>query len=126
MKLASLIIQDINNNVYNDKLTDVYVDASLVDAQKARYVKAIEKFMELYGDREVEIYSTPGRSEVSGNHTDHQHGCVLAAAINLDIIAVVAKDDEKVKVLSDNYDLKAVNINELAKVDAELINVKTC
>ncbi len=119
MKLASLVIQDILNNVYNDKFADVYCDAALVDVQKDRYVKAIEKFMELYGDREVEIYSTPGRSEVSGNHTDHQHGCVLAAAINLDIIAVVAKDDEKVKVLSDNYDLKAVNINELAMVEAE-------
>ena len=74
MKKASLLIQEILDNKHNDLLADVYVDGALVEAQKGRYVKAIEKFIELYGDKEVEIYSTPGRSEVSGNHTDHQRG----------------------------------------------------
>ena len=93
MKLASLVINEIKNNNYNEVLKDVYVDEALVEGQKDRYVAAIEKFIELYGDKEIEIYSTPGRSEVSGNHTDHQHGEVLAAAINLDIIAVFAKKE---------------------------------
>ena len=113
MKLASLVINEIKNNDYNEVLKDVYVDETLVEGQKDRYVAAIEKFIELYGDKEIEIYSTPGRSEVSGNHTDHQHGEVLAAAINLDIIAVVAKKEEDIKVLSDGYDLKAVKVDEL-------------
>ena len=47
MKLASLVIQDILNNVYNEKFVDVYCDEALVETQKARYVKAIEKLMEL-------------------------------------------------------------------------------
>ena len=89
MKKASLIIQDIQNNVYNDTFLDIYVDQEQLEHQKLRYVQAIEKFIDLYGNQEVSIYSTPGRSEVCGNHTDHQHGEVLAAAINLDIIAVV-------------------------------------
>lgn len=113
MKKASLIIQDIQNNVYNDTFLDIYVDQEQLEHQKLRYVQAIEKFIDLYGDQEVSIYSTPGRSEVCGNHTDHQHGEVLAAAINLDIIAVVAKDDTKIKILSDDYDIKAIHIDDL-------------
>ena len=113
MKKASLVIQDIQNNVYNDMLLDVYMDSQQLEHQKARYIQAIEKFIELYGDQEITIYSTPGRSEVCGNHTDHQHGEVLAAAINLDIIAVVAKDDTKIKILSDDYDIAAIDINDI-------------
>lgn len=113
MKKASLIIQDIQNNVYNDTFLDIYVDQEQLEHQKLRYVQAIEKFIDLYGDQEVSIYSTPGRSEVCGNHTDHQHGEVLAAAINLDIIAVVSKDDTKIKILSDDYDIEAIHIDDL-------------
>ena len=113
MKKASLIIQDIQNNVYNDTFLDIYVDQEQLEHQKLRYVQAIEKFIDLYGDQEVSIYSTPGRSEVCGNHTDHQHGEVLAAAINLDIIAVAAKDDTKIKILSDDYDIEAIHIDDL-------------
>ena len=113
MKKASLIIQDIQNNVYNDTFLDIYVDQEQLEHQKLRYVQAIEKFIDLYGNQEVSIYSTPGRSEVCGNHTDHQHGEVLAAAINLDIIAVVAKDDTKIKILSDDYDIEAIHIDDL-------------
>lgn len=113
MKKASLIIQDIQNNVYNDTFLDIYVDQEQLEHQKSRYVQAIEKFIDLYGDQEVSIYSTPGRSEVCGNHTDHQHGEVLASAINLDIIAVVTKDDTKIKILSDDYDIEAIHIDDL-------------
>lgn len=118
MKKASLVINEIKENKYNDLLADIYVDTTLVDTQKDRYVKAIEKFIALYGDKDIEIYSTPGRSEVSGNHTDHQHGEVLAAAINLDIIAIVEKA-EQVKVLSDDYDIKAIDVNDLAMKEDE-------
>lgn len=67
----------------------------------------------MYGDTDVEIYSAPGRSEVGGNHTDHQHGCVLAAAVNLDAIAVVGRVDNKIKVLSDDFDIAPINLEDL-------------
>ena len=120
MKKASSVIKEIQDNQYNALLKEVYVDESLVENQKQRYVKAIEKFISLYGDQDIEIYSTPGRSEVCGNHTDHQHGEVLAAAINLDIIGIVAKDDKAVKILSDDYDIQAIEINDLTKRDEEI------
>ena len=115
MKLATQIIEDIRNGQADALLTDIYVDESLLDTQKERYIAAIEKFISLYGDKEVEVFSAPGRSEVSGNHTDHQHGEVLAAAINLDIIAITAPRDGEIKVLSDDYDLKAVALDDLDK-----------
>ena len=119
MKKASLVIKEIQEGSYNDILKVVYIDENRIEKQPQRYVEAIEKFISLYGDQEIEIYSTPGRSEVSGNHTDHQNGEVLAAAINLDIIAVVSKNDV-VKVLSDDYDLKPISLDDLSKNENEV------
>ncbi len=120
MKKASLVINEIKNNKYNDILKDIYVDESLVNGQQLRYIEAIEKFISLYGDQDIEIYSTPGRSEVCGNHTDHQHGEVLAAAINLDIIAIVAPHDSTIKILSDDYDISGIDVHDLDKRDDEV------
>ena len=72
MKLATQIIEDIRNGQADALLTDIYVDESLLDTQKERYIAAIEKFISLYGDKEVEVLSAAGRSEVSGNHIDEQ------------------------------------------------------
>lgn len=119
MKQASLVIQDIQNNEYNERLKDIYVDENLLENQKERYVKAIEKFISLYGDKEIDIYSTPGRSEVCGNHTDHQNGEVLAGAVNLDMIAIVSLGEQVVKVVSDDYDIKPIDITDLIKRDDE-------
>lgn len=114
------VINDLNLNKYDDLLNDIYVDENLLDYQRNRYVKAIEKYITLYDNTDIEIYSAPGRSEVGGNHTDHQHGEVLAAAINLDIIAIVAPTDKEIKILSDDYDIQAVSIDDLEKKDNEV------
>ena len=83
----------------NATLAHVYGDAA-VEAQKARYSKAIDEFAAIYGaDRQITLYSVAGRSELSGNHTDHNHGCVVAASIDLDIIAVAsAREDSVIRV----------------------------
>lgn len=73
-------------------------------AQTARYLAAIDRFTELYGERDIALFSVPGRSEISGNHTDHNCGCVLAGAIDRDIIAVAAKtDDGEIRLTSEGY-----------------------
>lgn len=120
MKQATKIIEEIKSGKVDSLLNDIYVDSSLLETQKNRYIEAINKFISLYGDKEVEVFSAPGRSEVSGNHTDHQHGEVLAATINLDIIAITAPREGEVKVLSDDYDLKAVSISDLDKKEEEI------
>lgn len=116
---ATILVEELNNKKYNELLNDIYVDTNLLDYQRERYVKAINKYVSLYGDTDVEIYSAPGRSEVGGNHTDHQHGCVLAAAVNLDAIAVVGRVDNKIKVLSDDFDIAPINLEDLEIKKAE-------
>ena len=103
---------------YDELLMDIYLDEAKIAYQKDRYVKAIEKFETLYGESDVEIYSAPGRSEISGNHTDHQHGEVLAASINLDAIAIVKKNDV-IRVVSDNYDMITISLDDIDKKDEE-------
>ena len=87
MKKATELINDLKNNKYDELLNDLYVDESLLEYQRNRYVAAVEKYISLYGDNEVEIYSAPGRSEVGGNHTDHQRGRILASAVDLGLFA---------------------------------------
>ena len=120
MKLTKDIISEIKDGKFDEKLLDIYVDKEVLEYQKNRYINALQKFEELYGESEVEIYSAPGRSEVGGNHTDHQRGQVLACGLNLDVIAIVAKtDDGIIKIVSDDYNIDDIDIKDLAKRDSE-------
>lgn len=89
MKTAELK-QALAGTTLDSRFCEIYGSAAL-ETQKARYLHAVEEFEKLYGaDREAALYSVAGRSELSGNHTDHNHGCVIAASIDLDIIAVAS------------------------------------
>ena len=94
----------IANGGIDNVLTHIYGEAA-VSAQKARYAAAIDEFAAIYGeDREITLYSVAGRSELSGNHTDHNYGCVVAASIDLDIIAVAsAREDNVIRIKSEGF-----------------------
>lgn len=89
----------------------------------ARYLKVAEDFESIFenaGEREVSLFSAPGRSEIGGNHTDHNHGLVLAAGISLDAIAVASKNDEGiVRVKSAGYPMDTVSCDELEPCEKE-------
>lgn len=110
-------LSDIKAGAFDETLTMLYGE-SAVDKQKERYTKAAEKFKSVFSDDEIMVFSAPGRTEIGGNHTDHQHGCVLAAAVDMDAIAIVSlREDGIVRVLSEGYpedsvDLSDMNINE--------------
>ncbi|MBR4495146.1 MAG: galactokinase, partial [Clostridiales bacterium] len=95
---------------------DIYIDPAWAAKQPARYEAAIKVFEENFGaDGGIEIYSAPGRTEIGGNHTDHQHGEVLAASINRDAIAIVRKTDNgTVRLKSDNYSTNTIDVSDLA------------
>ena len=96
-----------------ERFLDIYVDPEKAGKQPQRYQSALSSFQEQFGDRPVEIFSAPGRTEVGGNHTDHQHGEVLAASINDDAIAVAApREDSTVRVLSAGYPLITLTIDD--------------
>ena len=90
---VSMTKEFISSGALNEKLGYIYGQAA-VPAQTQRYLNAIDEFSKIYGDGEITLYSVAGRSEISGNHTDHNHGCVVAASIDLDIIAVARKRDD--------------------------------
>lgn len=92
-----------------------------------RYLSSIEQFDSIFGDnRNLRLFSAPGRTEVGGNHTDHQHGRVLAAGVNLDIIAVVSENDRNtITVKSDGYKLINVDLEDMSIHDDELNSTKS-
>ena len=112
------LIEIINGTALDERLIALYGEPNLASA-KARYTNAITKFNEIYGsDRDVSIYTVAGRSELSGNHTDHNRGCVVAASISLDIIAIAAPtDDGIVRVKSEGFEEDVVKISEYTTPD---------
>lgn len=95
----------VRNGQFDQRFAALY-GKEAVAAQKARYAAAIDAFAAIYGeDRDASLYSVAGRSELSGNHTDHNHGCVIATSIDLDIIAVAAPSSGSViRIKSEGFD----------------------
>ena len=112
------IKQKIENGAFDKDFSMLYGDVS---AARARYTAACDSFCDIFSERDnIRLFSAPGRTEVGGNHTDHQHGCVLAGGVNLDVIAVVApNNDGKVRIKSEGYDMDTVDICKLEKDESE-------
>ena len=110
-------LKEVLKNGALEKYNHLYAD---IEAQTERFISAIDAFAEKYGsDREISILSVPGRSEIIGNHTDHNRGKVLAGAINRDIIAVVSKNDEGViRFFSEGYSPDTVNLSAVGDPSA--------
>ena len=91
------------------------------EAQRARYAALDTAFAEEFGATDaLEYFSAPGRTEIGGNHTDHNHGKVLAAAVNLDVIAAVKKTDNGViRLKSAGYPMDTVDTADLAVKEEE-------
>ncbi len=107
MSNINSVINSIKNGEYDGTFTKLYgKSAQIIEKQRARYIETINSFVKVFSpDREIVIYSAPGRTEIGGNHTDHNNGTVMAAAVNLDVIAIVSKNDEGViRVKSKGFD----------------------
>ena len=83
-----------------------------------RYERLAERFKELYGSEEMEFFTSPGRTEIVGNHTDHNGGRILAASINMDTIgAAYPSGDDVITIVSEGYKNQVViDLNELESV----------
>lgn len=113
MANLNTIRNEITSGNFDERLSRLYGN----DTEKARsrFLHITNLFEDKFGDREdIRFFSAPGRTEVCGNHTDHNHGQVLAAAINLDAVACAVKtDDHFIRVYSENYPGDIVDINIL-------------
>lgn len=120
MKPQELILA-ISEGKMDSQLKAVYVTDSEVEHQRTRYIDLVNEFIRVFDDeRDVIITSAPGRTEVCGNHTDHNNGKVLAASINLDAIAVCAKNEDGiVRVKSKGHSMNVVDTSELLPNEKE-------
>lgn len=123
--LINEIISNIDSGNLDEKFIDIYIDKERIEYQKNRYKKALTSYKETFGslssyNENVLIVSAPGRTEVGGNHTDHQHGQVLAASINDDAIAIASKNSSDIiNVKSEGYDMISFSPNDIDKKDSE-------
>lgn len=118
MKLAE-IKKNLTDGTMNVRLDALY-GADEREAQIARYLKVIESIPHELANKDFTIFSNPGRTELAGNHTDHNHGCVLAASVQLDTLAFACKrEDSIVELFSDGYSPAIVDIKEIEKKDSE-------
>ena len=92
MTKINSLIEKINAG-NNPLFKELYgTDATILKEQAARYASLMSDFEKTFGTDDVQLFSSPGRTEIGGNHTDHNYGRVLAGAVNLDNIAVAAKN----------------------------------
>lgn len=100
-----------------DQLRYLYgSDKEIVEKQTKRYADLLLRHMALFGERsDVQLISAPGRTEIGGNHTDHNNGRVLAASVNLDALcAASSRDDLKVCFHSEGYDPIEMDLTDLS------------
>ena len=113
----------ISDAEFSEQLKYIYAcDESNVGFYEQRLLSVIDGFVETF-DRtpdEMRLFSAPGRTEIGGNHTDHQHGCVLAASLNLDVIGAVALNGKnEIRIKSKGYPMDIILLDELEPNEAE-------
>jgi len=120
MKITSLIEKINGGN--NPLFKELYgTEEAVLKGQADRYIKYMDEFKSIYANDDVTLLSSPGRTEVGGNHTDHQLGRVLAGAVNLDNIAVAAPNGTNtVRITSVGFDPFEVNLDELEITEFKL------
>ena len=116
MKPISVWKQELAGGTHTARLASLYCcSPEQTAAHAARYAAVLDGLEATFGAHtEAGLYSAPGRTEIGGNHTDHQHGRVLAGSVNIDMIAAAAPNDKnQLRVQSEGYDLCVIDLNDL-------------
>lgn len=111
---ATELLQSVLDGGLDLMLSKIYGDEEdRIAAARERYASILNTFISRYGDgNDVSLFSVPGRSELSGNHTDHNHGRVIAGSVDLDIIAVASpRTDGVIRVKSEGFPEDAVDLS---------------
>lgn len=105
----------LENGLLDQKLEYLYGDKS-VSLQRNRFVTVLDNFSKVFTNRlSPQLFSAPGRTEIGGNHTDHQHGCIVAASVDLDIAAAAeANGENTIRLLSEGYPMTEVDLTDLS------------
>lgn len=117
---ASELLKLIENGGLDERLASVYgTKDGVLGVQRDRYASLVKEFSSRYGaDRDISLFSVPGRSELSGNHTDHNRGRVIACSVSLDIIAAASpRDDRTVRIKSEGFPEDTVDLSVYTSPD---------
>ncbi len=86
-----------------------------------RMLQVIDGYRHCFGEAKIELFSAPGRTELGGNHTDHQNGNVLAGSVNLDVVACASPNDSKmIRIVSEGYPQEEIDLSDLTPQPAEV------
>ncbi len=125
MTTCKAILEGLAAHRYDERLSRVYCcdgEAALA-SHRARVANAVTRYQSLFSANDqtpVTVFSGPGRTELGGNHTDHQHGRVLAASVNMDMLAVAAPNGTNVVVAqSEGYPAVKVDLTDLTPQPGE-------
>ncbi len=117
MKSTNSLIEKITAGHHDHLFSELYGAVNNASRQRKRYTDLLKRHITLFGksaEPAPGIYSIPGRTELGGNHTDHNRGSVLAAGINLDTLAAAIPSDNMVVVLdSEGFDPVTVDLSEI-------------
>ena len=115
----------INGSAIDEKLYKIK-GTKYLTSEKERYLKLLDEAYKRFGDGDYHLISSPGRTEIGGNHTDHQHGHTLSATINYDNICVVkASDDDVCTFVDAKFDDCLVNLDSLEIKENEKFTSKS-
>jgi len=122
--MGSNVISDINSGRYDGIFSTLY-SGEPVSFHRKRWIRTVKAQEKRTGDSAPRLFSSPGRTELSGNHTDHNRGRVLAAAVQLDTIAAVTEHSSGsenaliAEIVSEGYPPVRVDLSNLEKVNSE-------
>ncbi len=117
MKNIAILRDNLNIGNYSDALVQLYCctpEATNIHAK--RFLAVLDGLDASFGvHTDAALFSAPGRTEIGGNHTDHQRGRVLAGSVNIDMIAAVANNDcNSLRVQSEGYERCEIDLTDLA------------
>ena len=125
MLSCKTLIDQLSGGMWDKRLNHLYCcnGSEALEAVRARAVEAVKRYQALFSagdDAQASLFSSPGRTELGGNHTDHQHGCVLAASVNMDMLAVAAPNGTAlVRIHSEGYPVLTVDLSSLSPAEDE-------
>lgn len=129
MKPIRTIRAELSAHEYDDLLSRIYCrPAEQLQPYHDRIGHVLDGYIEVFGQSEktdAAVFSAPGRTEIGGNHTDHQRGRVLTGAVDLDALACAAySEKDQVRIFSEGYGLTCIDIADLAPVEDEVNTTK--
>ena len=113
-KLTLYFSQTEGNDMAKVSLEHLYTE----QASALERIQKLENGLKReWGQEDVRFFSAPGRSEIGGNHTDHQHGRILACAVDLDMLAAAAKTDRgEIRIFSEGFGPFSISLDNLEPV----------